>query len=103
MNFGAGGLPGGMAGGMPSGPSQVDMARAEMMFFADLFTKMNDACFRKCVPRFNDGQLNTGEMVCVDKCVAKYMEVRSRCEVRAMGVKMAEVGSRWWLVSWRIY
>eukprot|EP00181_Compsopogon_caeruleus_P001005 CAMPEP_0184683464 /NCGR_PEP_ID=MMETSP0312-20130426/11439_1 /TAXON_ID=31354 /ORGANISM="Compsopogon coeruleus, Strain SAG 36.94" /LENGTH=79 /DNA_ID=CAMNT_0027135835 /DNA_START=74 /DNA_END=313 /DNA_ORIENTATION=+ len=59
---------------MPSGPSQMDMARAEMMFFADLFTKMNDACFRKCVPRFNDGDLNTGEMVCVDKCVSKYME-----------------------------
>mmetsp|Transcript_21472 Transcript_21472/g.52428 ORF Transcript_21472/g.52428 Transcript_21472/m.52428 type:complete len:86 (+) Transcript_21472:145-402(+) len=66
--------------GMPGagGPSPVDMARAEMMFYSDLFTKMNDACFRKCVPRFNDGELNTGEMVCVDKCVAKYMEATNK-------------------------
>lgn len=37
---------------------------------------MVDGCFKKCVPRFHDAELNTGEQVCVDRCIAKYMDVR---------------------------
>ena len=35
-----------------------------------------DACHKKCiVPNYADGDLNKGESVCVDRCVAKYLEV----------------------------
>jgi len=35
--------------------------------------KRTDSCFRKCVTRYHDGELQTGEGVCVDRCVFKYM------------------------------
>lgn len=41
-----------------------------------VFLRMVDGCFKKCVPRFHDAELNTGEQVCVDRCIAKYMDVR---------------------------
>lgn len=56
-------------------PSTVEATRAEMMFFTELLNKMVDQCYRKCVPRYQDSDLNTGESVCVDRCVGKYMDV----------------------------
>lgn len=32
------------------------------------------ACFAKCVPRPRDDQLGIGEMACIDRCTAKYLE-----------------------------
>jgi len=46
-----------------------------MQFFSFNSSRMADQCFKKCIPKYNDGDLNTGEMVCVDRCVAKYFEV----------------------------
>ncbi|KAK4538568.1 hypothetical protein CDCA_CDCA18G4593 [Cyanidium caldarium] len=57
----------------PSAMNPVDLARREMAFYADLFNKMAEVCFRKCVTRYSDGDLQTGENVCVDRCVSKYL------------------------------
>jgi len=62
-----------MASALAAGVNPVDLARREMSFYADLFQKMTDSCFRKCVTRYHDGELQTGEGVCVDRCVFKYM------------------------------
>lgn len=35
---------------------------------------MCSLCFEKCVSRYNDTDLNLGEMSCVDRCVGKYLE-----------------------------
>jgi hypothetical protein len=35
-------------------------------------------CFKKCVPRFHDQDLNTAESVCADRCVGKYIDVCSK-------------------------
>lgn len=35
---------------------------------------MCSLCFEKCVSRYNDNDLNLGEMSCVDRCVGKYLE-----------------------------
>lgn len=40
---------------------------------------MTSACQKKCVPsRYNDSELTKGESVCIDRCVAKYMDVHDR-------------------------
>ncbi|PXF44546.1 Mitochondrial import inner membrane translocase subunit TIM10 [Gracilariopsis chorda] len=64
---------------MPQGQGNLDAMKAEMIFVADLFNKMSEMCFKKCVPRFHDGDLNTGEpVVCADRCVGKYVEATNK-------------------------
>ncbi|EME29344.1 mitochondrial protein translocase, MPT family [Galdieria sulphuraria] len=63
---------------MATNQSALDAAKTEMNFYADMFNKMADQCFKKCIPKYNEGDLNTGEMVCVDRCVAKYFEVTQK-------------------------
>lgn len=65
-------------GQQPAGPSAVDMAKLQMDDMADMFTKMNRACFQKCVQNLKEGDLQVGEMTCVDRCVGKFMEARER-------------------------
>jgi import inner membrane translocase subunit TIM10 len=35
-------------------------------------------CSKKCVVRYNEGDLNVGEMACVDRCVGKYMQAQEK-------------------------
>ncbi len=35
---------------------------------------MVNECYNKCVPNPRDGELNIGEMACIDRCVPKYLE-----------------------------
>lgn len=67
------------------GAVSVVLASDGLLFFCSsvclavgvlVFLRMVDGCFKKCVPRFHDAELNTGEQVCVDRCIAKYMDVR---------------------------
>jgi import inner membrane translocase subunit TIM10 len=40
---------------------------------------MSTACQKKCVPpKYKDAELNKGEAVCLDRCVAKYLDVHDR-------------------------
>ncbi|KAG6619883.1 Mitochondrial Protein Translocase (MPT) Family [Phytophthora cinnamomi] len=87
MNFG--GMMGGGAAATPQQPSQQSqlmMAKVEMASYADLFERMSRVCFQKCKFKYNDGQLNVGEMSCIDRCAGKYMQAYS-----SLGVKMAQV------------
>lgn len=35
---------------------------------------MSATCNKKCVVAYSDGELNVGEMTCVDRCVHKYLQ-----------------------------
>ncbi|GLE04835.1 hypothetical protein PINS_up013814 [Pythium insidiosum] len=87
MNFG--GMMGGNAAAPPQ-PSvqqnQLMMAKIEMQSYSDLFERLSRVCFKKCQFKYNDGQLNVGEMSCIDRCSGKYMQA-----YQALGVKMAQV------------
>uniref|UniRef100_A0A8B9IK38 Mitochondrial import inner membrane translocase subunit n=1 Tax=Anser cygnoides TaxID=8845 RepID=A0A8B9IK38_ANSCY len=49
--------------------------------------RMTQACHRKCVPpHYKDPELSKGESVCLDRCVAKYLDVHER-----MGKKLTEL------------
>eukprot|EP00636_Phaeomonas_parva_P002341 CAMPEP_0118859074 /NCGR_PEP_ID=MMETSP1163-20130328/5476_1 /TAXON_ID=124430 /ORGANISM="Phaeomonas parva, Strain CCMP2877" /LENGTH=99 /DNA_ID=CAMNT_0006792607 /DNA_START=166 /DNA_END=465 /DNA_ORIENTATION=- len=67
-------------GSEPSGPSPVDLAKAEMDDLNEMFTRMNKACFQKCIQKVKEGDLQVGEMTCIDRCVGKFMEARVRVQ-----------------------
>lgn len=41
--------------------------------------RLTQSCIKKCVPAdYREGDLNKGESVCIDRCVAKFMEVNMK-------------------------
>jgi len=57
---------------------------------------MTTACQKKCVPpKYNDSELTKGEAVCVDRCVAKFMDVHDRIgkKLTAMSNPEQQTGS----------
>lgn len=41
--------------------------------------RMSSACQKKCIPpKYREGDLTKGEAVCLDRCVAKFLEVHDR-------------------------
>ncbi|XP_059140021.1 mitochondrial import inner membrane translocase subunit Tim10-like [Physella acuta] len=51
----------------------------EMEMMVDMYNRMTQACQRKCIPaKYKDPELSKGEAVCIDRCVAKYLEVHDR-------------------------
>ncbi|NWQ70590.1 TIM10 translocase, partial [Tyrannus savana] len=62
-------------------------AELEVEMMADMYNRMTQACHRKCVPPlYKESELSKGECVCLDRCVAKYLEVHER-----MGKKLTEL------------
>ena len=45
----------------------------EIEAMTDMFNKMTEQCFRKCVAMYKESELSVGEATCVDRCVHKYM------------------------------
>jgi import inner membrane translocase subunit TIM10 len=52
-------------------------AQLEIEVTAEMFSKMTNLCFTKCVGKFHDEDLNVGEMSCVDRCVGKYLDAQN--------------------------
>ncbi|RLN38604.1 hypothetical protein C2845_PM01G24770 [Panicum miliaceum] len=51
------------------------MAEKEMEYRVDLFNKLTQTCFDKCVEkRYKETELNMGENSCIDRCVSKYWQ-----------------------------
>lgn len=65
--------------------SAADQLKLQMMqdleieMMSDLYNRMTASCHKKCIPpKYSDSDLGKGEMVCVDRCVAKYLDVHER-------------------------
>ncbi|OEL25040.1 Mitochondrial import inner membrane translocase subunit TIM10, partial [Dichanthelium oligosanthes] len=51
------------------------MAEKEMEYRVDLFNRLTQTCFDKCVEkRYKEAELNMGENSCIDRCVSKYWQ-----------------------------
>ncbi|KZT06759.1 uncharacterized protein LAESUDRAFT_678721, partial [Laetiporus sulphureus 93-53] len=70
-------------------PERVDMAIQELDMITDVFNRLVSSCHAKCIsPRYAEGDLNKGESVCIDRCVAKFFEVNKR-----VGEKLQSMGA----------
>ncbi|KAL1954593.1 hypothetical protein VTO42DRAFT_888 [Malbranchea cinnamomea] len=68
-------------GGRPQLSSEEKISRAEMEveMITDMVTRLSNACMKKCIPPdYREGDLNKGESVCIDRCVAKFFEVNMK-------------------------
>ncbi|KAL5017137.1 hypothetical protein ScPMuIL_006726 [Solemya velum] len=55
------------------------VADLEIEMMADMYNRMTMTCQKKCIPpRYNDAELAKGEAVCIDRCVAKYLDIHDR-------------------------
>ncbi|KAL5495651.1 TIM10 [Sanghuangporus weigelae] len=70
-------------------PERIELATAELDMITDMFNRLVSSCHTKCInQRFTEADLNKGESVCVDRCVAKFFEVNKK-----VGERMQQMGA----------
>jgi len=63
----------------------------EIEMMADMYNRMTSACHKKCIPpKYRDAELAKGETVCLDRCVAKYLEIHERVGKKLTQLSMAD-------------
>ncbi len=74
------GSPTASAFSAPSPPSRsaaVQLATAELEGMTNLFNRLADSCFDKCVVKLSSADMAVGELACDDRCAIKYMEAQT--------------------------
>nr|ADD38100.1 Mitochondrial import inner membrane translocase subunit Tim10 [Lepeophtheirus salmonis] len=62
----------------------------EIEMMTDMYGRLTKACHKKCIPpKYREAELQKGESVCIDRCVAKYLEVHER-----IGKKLMEISTK---------
>ena len=57
--------------------------------------RLTNTCFKKCIPtRFHDSDLTKGETVCIDRCVAKYMEIHEEVGKKLIELQQQEAATK---------
>ena len=63
-------------------------ANSEILF---LFRSLTQACHKKCIsPKYKEGDLTKGESVCLDRCVAKYLDIHERIGKKLTAMSMQD-------------
>ncbi|PFH37001.1 putative TIM10 family protein [Besnoitia besnoiti] len=55
----------------------VQAAVVEILGMADLYRRIQDTCWTKCIPNVKESTLDAGESSCLDRCVNKYTDVHA--------------------------
>lgn len=51
----------------------------EIEMMADMYNRLTTACHKKCIPPvYRDSEIAKGEAVCLDRCVAKFLDIHER-------------------------
>ncbi|KAF9899278.1 protein transporter tim10 [Linnemannia exigua] len=75
------------AGNQSVNMQNMAMAEQELEMVSDLFNRIVSSCHQKCIPKtYIEGDLNKGEAVCIDRCVAKFFEVN-----KSVGTKLQQM------------
>lgn len=65
-------------------PEKVKLADIQFSIMSATFNRALAQCEAKCLPHeYGEGDINTGEASCIDRCVAKYVKANA-----LMGQKM---------------
>ncbi|XP_012245102.1 mitochondrial import inner membrane translocase subunit Tim10 [Bombus vosnesenskii] len=63
----------------------------EIEMMTDMFHRMTAACHKKCIPpKYYTPELSKGESVCLDRCIAKYLDVQERIGKKLQQISMQE-------------
>ncbi|KAI0314977.1 Tim10/DDP family zinc finger-domain-containing protein, partial [Amylostereum chailletii] len=66
---------------------RMEMAIQELDMVTDIFNRIVTTCHTKCIStRYAEGDLNKGESVCIDRCVAKFFEANKKVGERLQAV-----------------
>jgi len=70
----------------PSSAEKIAAAETEVEMVSDMFSRLTQSCLKKCIPPdYREGDLNKGESVCLDRCVAKFFEVNIKVSEKMQG------------------
>ncbi|KAF3985561.1 hypothetical protein FT662_05076 [Candidozyma haemuli var. vulneris] len=59
-------------------PEKVKLAKIQFDAMSTTFNKVLQSCHKKCIAHeYGEGELNTGEASCLDRCVAKYVKANT--------------------------
>ena len=59
----------------------------EIDMMSDLYRRLTSSCRKKCIPpKYREPDLTKGESVCIDRCVAKFIDLHKR-----IGKKIAAI------------
>ncbi|PGH14198.1 mitochondrial import inner membrane translocase subunit tim10 [Helicocarpus griseus UAMH5409] len=84
-------------GGQPKMSSEEKISRAEMEveMVTDMMSRLSSACMKKCIPPdYREGDLNKGESVCLDRCVAKFFDVNMKVSEKMQSMQGAAMGQQ---------
>lgn len=72
-------------------PSKMQIVQdLEIEMMADMYNRMTGACQKKCIPpKYREAELGKGESVCLDRCVAKYLEIHEQ-----IGKKLTQLSTQ---------
>ncbi|GMR43169.1 hypothetical protein PMAYCL1PPCAC_13364, partial [Pristionchus mayeri] len=72
--------------------AQMQMvAELEVEMMSDMYRRMTNSCQDKCVAKsFKEAELTKGEAVCLDRCVAKYLDVHEKLGKRLTNMSQTD-------------
>lgn len=66
----------------------------DLSLFFFLTVRLSKTCHKKCIPpKYHEGDLSKGEAICLDRCVAKFMEVHDRVGKKLTSMSMPDEGT----------
>ncbi|CAB3401253.1 unnamed protein product [Caenorhabditis bovis] len=67
------------------------VAELEVEMMSDMYKKMTNSCQSKCISTaFKESELTKGEAVCLDRCVAKYLDVHEKLGKRLTSMSQGD-------------
>jgi len=67
------------------------VAELEIEMMSDMYNRMTSSCHKKCIPpKYREAELSKGESVCIDRCVAKYLDVHEKIGKKLTAISMQD-------------